>query len=241
MTRRRSVLAKASSILGLLASLTACGGGGDSSGTGSTTVPPASQAPEITITPPENRAPRAEGSIPAQTLEQGGSTHSVDVAPYFSDPDEDPLTYSTQSDDPEILRASSSGSTVTLTPISAGTATVTVTASDGSVETVQTFRVTVPEPNRDLQSVEPIAAQTPVEGVSTGSTVQDNGIPSSTPSQPVVVFTDPPVKRNDLTEGSTAAFTLTRTGDTSSALTVRVSVSETGDMVAAGESGRAGP
>ena len=423
MTRGRGFPAKATLVLGAVVGLTACGGGGGSSGTGTTTVPPASQAPEITITPPANRAPRAEGSIPAQTLEQGGSTHSVDVASYFSDPDNDPLTYSVQSDDPGILRVSSSGSTitltpvsagtetvtvtagdgsaeavqvfnttvlepnrapevvgsipaltltedgnthnvnvasyfsdpdgdpltwsaqsgdpgivrvsssgstidltpvspgnvtvtvtakdghaeamqtfrvtvsepnrdpeavgsipvqtltedgnplsvdiapyfrdpdgnpltwsaqssdpgvlgvsssgstVTLTPVSAGTATVTVTASDGHAEAVQTFRVTVPEPNRDPVVVGAIPTQTIEEGGSTQGAAQENDIPGSTPGQPVVAFTDLPVNRNDLTEGSTAVFTLTRTGDTASALTVRVSVSETGDMVAAGNLG----
>ena len=41
----------------------------------------------------------------------------------------------------------------------------------------------------------------------------------------------------DVTEGTAASFTLTRTGDTAAALEVGVTVSETGDMVAAGDEG----
>ena len=41
----------------------------------------------------------------------------------------------------------------------------------------------------------------------------------------------------DVTEGTAASFTLTRTGDTAAALEVEVTVSETGDMVAAGNEG----
>lgn len=44
--------------------------------------------------PQSNRAPRAEGTIPAMTVSVGEST-SVDVSPYFSDPDGDALAYAT--------------------------------------------------------------------------------------------------------------------------------------------------
>ena len=150
MTCRRGFPAKACLALGLVAGLTACGGGGSYAGSGSTGSPPETpagetiiHAQEITITPPANRPPRIVGSIPAQTLTEGGNARSVDVAPYFSDPDGDPLTFSAQSGDPGIVMVGISGATVTLTPVSAGTATVTVTASDGNGEAVQSIVVTV--------------------------------------------------------------------------------------------------
>ena len=77
-----------------------------------------------------NRAPRATGAIPAQTLRVGGTAAAVSVARYFSDPDDDALTYTARSSRTGIATAAVSGGTVTLTPVAAGTATVTVTARD---------------------------------------------------------------------------------------------------------------
>ena len=76
-----------------------------------------------------NRAPVATGSVPAQSLTVGQSVQ-VNVAPFFSDPDGDPLTYTASSSNTGIATASVTGSTVTVTGIAAGTATVSVTASD---------------------------------------------------------------------------------------------------------------
>ena len=91
-----------------------------------------------------NRPPRPTGSIPAQTLTVGGAAASVDVARYFTDPDGDALTYSASSDRSGIVRAGASGSTVTLTPVAAGTATVTVAARDpGGASATQSIAVTV--------------------------------------------------------------------------------------------------
>ena len=91
-----------------------------------------------------NQPPRATGSIPAQTLTVGGRTASVNVARYFTDPEGDTLTYTASSSRPGIVRASASGSTVTLTPVAAGTAAVTVTARDpGGLSTTQSITVTV--------------------------------------------------------------------------------------------------
>lgn len=92
---------------------------------------------------PSNRAPEAVGTIPAQTLTAGGSASSVNVAPYFRDPDDDALTYTAASNSTGTVTASASGSTVTLTSVAAGTATVTVTASDGRLNATQTMTVTV--------------------------------------------------------------------------------------------------
>ena len=91
-----------------------------------------------------NRAPRASGSIPAQTLSVGGRAASVNVARYFTDPDGDALTYTARSSRTGIVTASVSGSTVTLTPVAAGTATVTVTARDpAGLSATQSIAVTV--------------------------------------------------------------------------------------------------
>ena len=91
-----------------------------------------------------NQAPRATGSIPAQTLTAGGRAAAVNVARYFTDPDGDALTYSASSSRTGVVTAAVSGSTVTLAPVAPGTATVTVTARDPSgASATQSIAVTV--------------------------------------------------------------------------------------------------
>ena len=93
---------------------------------------------------PGNRAPQPSGAIPGQTLTAGGDVRSVNVARYFSDPDGDALTYSARSNRTSVVRPSVARSTVTLAPVRAGTAMVTVTARDpGGLSAVQTIAVTV--------------------------------------------------------------------------------------------------
>ena len=93
-----------------------------------------------------NQAPEPVGAIPTQTLTEGGHARSVDVARYFRDPDGIPLAYSAVSAHPGTVAANTSGSVVTLTPVVAGTTTVGVTASDGSLSAMQTISVWVVPP-----------------------------------------------------------------------------------------------
>ncbi|MYD61482.1 MAG: leucine-rich repeat protein, partial [Gemmatimonadetes bacterium] len=93
-----------------------------------------------------NGAPVKVGTIGGQTLTEGGTAVTVDVSSNFSDPENDPLTYSATSDDTNIATVSVQGSMVTISPVGAGSATVTVTALDatGSNMSVdQTIAVTV--------------------------------------------------------------------------------------------------
>ena len=77
-----------------------------------------------------NGPPEAVGTIPAQALAEGGTAVAVSMAGYFSDPDDDELTYAAASGDAGVVTAVASGDTVWLAPGAAGTAAVTVTASD---------------------------------------------------------------------------------------------------------------
>ena len=130
--------------LGAVLGLAACsGGGGGGSASESASASPVSRAPDIIITPPGNRAPQAVGTLSARTLSEDGSTQNLDVAAYFRDPEGDPLTYTAQSGDPRILRVAITGSTMALTPVSPGNVTVTVSASDGHAQAVQSVAVTV--------------------------------------------------------------------------------------------------
>ena len=94
--------------------------------------------------PVDNRSPSPVGSIDDRRLTVGGASATVDVAPFFSDPDDDPLTYSASSSDTQVATASVSGSIVTVAPVGAGTATIRVTARDpGDLTAEQTLGVNV--------------------------------------------------------------------------------------------------
>ena len=111
-----------------------------------------------------NRAPEAVGTAPAQTLESG-SSGSIDVMSYFSDPDDDALTYVVATSDAAVATASVSGSVVTISAVSAGAASVTVTASDPSAASVtQDIAVQVTQGNRPPQANGTIPGQTVASG-----------------------------------------------------------------------------
>ena len=98
--------------------------------------------------PPQNRAPVAEGSISNVTLQTGGSSTTINASSYFSDPDDDTLTYSVNSPNPSIVTVSISGSTVTITQVATGsTGKIIVTATDpGDLTATQDFTATVEDP-----------------------------------------------------------------------------------------------
>ena len=107
----------------------------------------ATQTVVVTVQTP-NRAPMPSGAIPAQSLDAEQSV-TLEVAPYFSDPDGDTLGYAARSSDGGVVSAGVSGSTLTLTGVAGGTATVTVTATDpGGLSAAQSVSVTVQTPNR---------------------------------------------------------------------------------------------
>ena len=68
----------------------------------------------------------------------------MDVSSYFSDPDNDRLTYSGVSNNRRVATVEMSGSQITITPSSEGSAEIIVRATDsgGSIAT-QRFTVTV--------------------------------------------------------------------------------------------------
>ena len=77
-----------------------------------------------------NRAPVPDRPIPWLRMQAGGESGSVDAASYFRDPDGDALTYTAVSDRPDVASAEASGGRVTVVPLAAGSAEVTVTATD---------------------------------------------------------------------------------------------------------------
>ena len=101
-----------------------------------------------------NGAPQPVGRIPAQTLREGAGALALNVAAYFQDPNGDPLSYTAVTSNGGIVTAAVSGSTVFLTPVSSGTATVTVTARDpAGLSAGQSFNVTVSRSNQAPEAV----------------------------------------------------------------------------------------
>lgn len=118
-----------------------------SNGTTRITARSGSVSNGITVTvsaPVPNRAPEPVDEIEPQALAVNGPPAELDVSTAFRDPDGDELTYSAKSSDDEVATAEASGATVTIRPVSAGEASVTVTATDpDSLSATQAISVTV--------------------------------------------------------------------------------------------------
>ena len=90
-----------------------------------------------------NRAPVAVGTLRSRSLALD-STLEVNLSRAFMDPDGDPLTYAVASSEPDILTVRVLNAGAVLTAVSAGAATIQVTATDpGGLSTTQAFAVTV--------------------------------------------------------------------------------------------------
>ena len=78
---------------------------------------------------PGNQAPQLGDSIPAQTI-MVGDTAMLVVSANFTDPDGDDLTFEAVSSDTGVAPTLASGDTVRIAGLAAGSASVTVSASD---------------------------------------------------------------------------------------------------------------
>ena len=118
----------------------------------------AAQGFQVTVETP-NRAPEAVGTIPDRTVATG-SAETLNVSPYFRDPDGDALAYEAASSSAAVISVSLSGSTLTMVGVADGTATVTVTARDpNGLAAAQGFQVKVETPNRAPEAVGSIPDQ----------------------------------------------------------------------------------
>ncbi len=177
-----------------------------------------------------NRTPRASGSIPGQTVE-AGATVTVDVSPFFSDPDGDALSYATTSTNSTIASASRVGSTVTIAGQAPGTATVTVTASDpGGASATQAIGVTVTG-RRDNRP--PESEDIPVQFLAGGGTADlDMSSFFSDPDGDDLTYTATTSSAGVAT-ASASGGTLTVTAGTRGTATVTVTAGDPGGLEAA--------
>ena len=124
---------------------------------------------DISVSVISNRAPVRTATIPTQTVSLSGSAETVDLDSYFSDPDENPLTYTATASNTSKVTVSVSGATLTITGVATGWLTITVTATDPSnASNQQSFSVSVVS-NRSPISVGPIPNQTVRVGATAGT------------------------------------------------------------------------
>ena len=124
----------------------------------------ATQSFTVTVDPLANRPPEPVGVLGPLTIALNDPAASVDVRRAFRDPDGDVLTYAAVSSAPSVASVAVSSGVVAVTPTGAGTALVTVTATDAAgsnTAATQTFRVRVVRPFTDhpiVPGVTPVRA-----------------------------------------------------------------------------------
>jgi len=111
-----------------------------------------------------NKPPAVTNAIPNQTLAVGGMSfvRDLNAAPVvFTDPNGDAQTFTASSSAPAIATPNISGSTLTIAPVTAGNATIIVTANDGKGGvTSTTFNVIVVAGNQPPTLANAIPNQT---------------------------------------------------------------------------------
>ncbi len=98
---------------------------------------------EVTVVP-VNDGPEAAGTIPDQRLDEGGDGATVDLTPFFTDIDGDPLVFSAETSNADVVTAAVQGAALVLLPVAYGDAAVIVTATDpGGLAATQRLAVGV--------------------------------------------------------------------------------------------------
>ena len=178
--------------------------------------------------PPPNRAPVASGTIPAQTLTEGQSA-TVNVAPFFSDPDGDALSFTASTSNAGVAAATVSGSTVTITAVAAGTATITVTARDpGGLTAALSANVAVEPANR----APVVTGSVPPQSLTAGQSVQVNLAPFfSDPDGDALTYTAAS-SNTAIVTASVSGSTVTITAASVGSATITVSAADPGGLSA---------
>ena len=124
------------------------------------------------VTVRANRPPEPVGRLAPVTLAVDDAAVTVEMSGAFRDPDGDTLTYGVTSSAPGIASVVVFGSAVIVTPVSEGTATVTVSATDAggsNTPATQAFTVMVSPPAN--RPPEPVGALAPLRTAVDGAPV----------------------------------------------------------------------
>ena len=123
----------------------------------------AQQDVRVTVDAP-NRPPEAVEMLGPWDL-PAGDADTLDVSPYFRDPDGDSLVYAAATTNADIAVASASGAVVTVTGVAPGRVTLTVTARDpDGLTTAQSASVVIGPPNQAPEPVDEIPARSLLAG-----------------------------------------------------------------------------
>ena len=95
------------------------------------------------ISTPDNHAPKVSSPIDGALLYGLADEKSVSIGKLFTDPDGDPITLSCKNSDGRVVRISYDSNSIRIRAIAAGTADITVTASDGDKTSTHVFPVIV--------------------------------------------------------------------------------------------------
>ncbi|PPQ48255.1 hypothetical protein C5G87_14090 [Paenibacillus peoriae] len=108
-----------------------------------------------------NRSPEVVNASVERVITEGAGEQLYDLRQFFTDPDGDILTFSAASLQSGIVRASVSGNTLKLTPVSVGKASISVSANDGRGKRVSsTFKIIV--------NGQPVSAGIPDQALTVG-------------------------------------------------------------------------
>lgn len=118
------------------------------------------------VTIESNNVPSVVSPVADQSFAEGFVSSTIEIGAVFYDADGDVLSYSVSSDDAEIVSASITGSTITLTEVNSGTVDVTLTADDANGGVVSDiFTVSISGAGNNVPTVaSAIADQALVEG-----------------------------------------------------------------------------
>ena len=185
----------------------------------------ATQSFQVTM---PNRPPGAVGTIPGQTLIEGGTTTLV-LQPYFTDPDGDALTYTATSANPAVALGTVSGSVLTIRATGTGFTVITITAIDpGGLTATQIATVVVSARNSAPQPQGSIPAQSVTAGRS--ATVNLTSY-FTDPDGDALTYTASSANPSVAT-ATAAGATLTISGQSPGSTTVTVTARDPGGLTA---------